>query len=238
MRVAICDDDEKAIKILTGFLEQYNKTSLEKITYDLFSDPLSLLKEVESKNFDLIFLDIIMPGLNGIQTAMDIRKADHNVKIIFLTSSAEFALASYEVRAYDYLIKPFNEQRLKDSLDRLIISRSLERESLTIRLPKEIITLPFSRVESLAVTNHALTITFDDNHTKSFWGKLSDYEEAFLSRPEFIKPHRAFIVNMNLMKSINADGFISFNNNRIPVSRTLQKQVKDRYARFVYTSIQ
>lgn len=69
--------------------------------------------------FDILFLDILMPGVNGIDTASEIRKLDNNIKIIFLTSSAEFAVQSYTVGAYFYQLKPIWKEsffRLMDSV--------------------------------------------------------------------------------------------------------------------------
>ena len=73
------------------------------------------------KPFDIILLDVVMPLLNGIEAANELREKDKNVKIVFLTSSPEFAVASYTVKASNYLLKPVEPAKLFACLDELII---------------------------------------------------------------------------------------------------------------------
>ena len=74
---------------------------------------------MQKENYDVLLLDIIMPGLNGIGAAREIRENDRSIPIIFLTSSPEFAVESYRVRAFDYLLKPVNGEELFRSLDNI-----------------------------------------------------------------------------------------------------------------------
>ncbi len=73
---------------------------------------MDLLASMERENYDLLFLDVLMPGLSGIQAAREIRQKNENIKIVFLTSSPEYAVESYSVQATNYLLKPATEERL------------------------------------------------------------------------------------------------------------------------------
>ena len=120
LKIAFCDDDLEILKELGILLDKYKKERDEDLTCTVFQSPLELLAAIEKGfSFDILFLDILMPGENGIETAKEIRQYDNNMKIIFLTSSPEFAVQSYTVGAYFYQLKPVWEEsffRLMDAV--------------------------------------------------------------------------------------------------------------------------
>lgn len=101
IKIALCDDDRSVLKAIRTLLEQYRIEQNQKIVCVDFCSPLELLTEIEKgMRPDILILDIIMPGENGISVAKEIRQYDDTVKIIFLTSSSEFAVESYTVGAF------------------------------------------------------------------------------------------------------------------------------------------
>ena len=107
---AFCDDDQTVLAQLSALLEKYRAQRCVQIQCTAFHSPLDLLTEIEKgTRYDILFLDVIMPAENGITAAKEIRQYDNVVKIIFLTSSAEFAVESYVVGAYFYQLKPIWE---------------------------------------------------------------------------------------------------------------------------------
>lgn len=120
IQIAFCDDDQTVLDQLSALLEKYRAQRCVQIQCTAFHSPLDLLAEIEKgTRYDILFLDVIMPAENGITAAKEIRQYDNVVKIIFLTSSAEFAVESYVVGAYFYQIKPIWEDsffRLTDSV--------------------------------------------------------------------------------------------------------------------------
>lgn len=98
IRVAICDDDASVLDKTRRFLDRYRRERDRSIMHTAFQSSLELLAEIERGiRFDILFLDILMPGQNGMEAAAEIRGSNSEVKIIFLTSSAEFAVQSYMV---------------------------------------------------------------------------------------------------------------------------------------------
>ena len=103
IQIGLCDDDLAILGQLRVLLDRYRVERNAEIASAAFQSPLELLAEIEKgMRFDILLLDVIMPGENGIDAAREIRRYDNNVKIIFLTSSAEFAVESYTVGAYFY----------------------------------------------------------------------------------------------------------------------------------------
>ena len=109
LRLAICDDMPDFSNHTKHLIERWN---VDNLVIEVFDNGDSLIAAHVANPFDIILLDIIMPLLNGIDTAAEIRKSDKTVKIIFLTSSSEFAIDSYSGKATNYLLKPVVAERL------------------------------------------------------------------------------------------------------------------------------
>lgn len=107
IQIGFCDDDPSVLDELHELLGSYRAERNADIAPTAFQSPFELLASIEKgARFDILLLDVLMPGENGIEAAREIRQYDSNVKIIFLTSSAEFAVQSYTVGAYFYQLKP------------------------------------------------------------------------------------------------------------------------------------
>lgn len=119
LKIAACDDESAQLEQMERMLQDYFRARLALPgRISVFSDSRTLLSRVrEQGGFDLYILDIIMPGLNGIQTGMELRKMGDGGEIIYLTTSSEYAVDSYMARAFFYLIKPVTEKKLFDLLD-------------------------------------------------------------------------------------------------------------------------
>ena len=134
-RIAFCDDDAALLHQMQDFLEQYR--TLRGVQLELFpyTKPMELLADIEAGvRFDVLFLDVLMPGINDINAAREIRRYDTAVQIIFVTSSSEFAVQSYVVGAYYYQLKPIWEDsffRLTDSV--IAECRRADQRSLILR---------------------------------------------------------------------------------------------------------
>ncbi len=117
LRIAVCDDSpqflQTAAELVNGWATQRN-FPVEINTYQNGDD---LLEANSASRFDIVFLDIIMPLLNGMDTARELRENDTVIRIIFLTSSPEFALDSYDVKAQGYLLKPVSGDKIYSALD-------------------------------------------------------------------------------------------------------------------------
>ena len=108
MRLALVDDDAEIRSLLRAYVQRYNTEYGTAIsTYD-FTRGSDLLHNYERGVFDVIFLDIEMPGINGMETATQIRRIDDAVALVFVTHLAQFAVQGYEVQASDYIIKPLS----------------------------------------------------------------------------------------------------------------------------------
>lgn len=151
---------------------------------------------MDSEDYELLLLDMLMPGINGMQAAREIRERNHHVEIVFLTSSPEYAVESYSVRAHYYLLKPASPEKLFPILDRLLDNFKKPEDTLRIKTQSSVFSLPYGKIEYMEVSAKKLYFYLTDGSTREVAGSLTDYEPTLLRRPGFIKVHRSYLVNL------------------------------------------
>ena len=127
MKIAICDDNEAELNRIRELLEIYACDKGQKFFIKCFTSSVELASTAEFEKYDIYFLDIIMPVMDGINLAREIRAFDRFSPVIFLTSSPEFAVESYTVKAFNYLLKPIIKEALYYTLDDILDTFHKER---------------------------------------------------------------------------------------------------------------
>ena len=133
IRIAVCDDSPDFLQRAVDMVERWSQQCGIPTEIYPFDNGDALLSKNAVTHMDIIFLDIIMPLQNGIDTAKELRQGDNAVKIIFLTSSPEFALESYEVKAQGYLLKPVTYEKIKETLDECSHNFETEAENIVLK---------------------------------------------------------------------------------------------------------
>lgn len=235
MRIAICDDDEQELAHLTKLIMEYQLSRGVSLDCCSFHNGTNFLHGMKGGEYDLVVLDVLMPGISGIQVAQDLRELDKKVRLIFISSSPEFAVESYSTGAYYYLLKPADADSLFPLLDKVRSELLLQREQgLVLKNRESVIVISFAMLEYMEVINKTVYFHLSDGVTHKAAAALADFEEKLLSRPEFIKPHRSYIVNLNYVQTIGANCVVTKNGHNISVSRQLRSYIKDAYMRFLF----
>ena len=235
LKIAVCDDSRELLEKVEKDLHEYESVRSTPVTVHTYTNAVDLLDGLKKTDYDILILDIIMPGFTGMQAAHEIRKFNEEIKIIFLTSSKEFAIESYSVGAYYYLLKPVLNEKLFSVLDKVVSEIASKQESCVIYTHMGIVNIPFARIECLEVYNKHLVFHLSDGSTKETRGALTDYENVFLERKEFLKIHRSYILNMDYIHSIEAGEIATYSGKRFPVSRLLAKDIKEHYMNYMFT---
>ena len=220
IKVAFCDDDLSVLKELSVLMDRYRVERNQDITYAAFHSPLELLSEVErGTRLDIIFLDVLMPGQDGISAAREIRKYDTSVKIIYLTSSSEYAVDSYEVGAYFYQLKPI----WQESFYRLIL-----------RCKTGITRLELDKLKYCEVTGRNLLLHKEDGEVLDSVGKLDDLCEQLKDYECFVRCHRSYMINMDYVKSISNKAVILSDGTQIPIPHGKYSELKDKFFSYFF----
>lgn len=238
--IAICDDSKEDRQRIQDYLARFSFEANTDFLIDEYTDGESLteLYTQSSKRFDIVFLDMEMSGMSGIETAQKIRSLpDRNVLIVFITSYPEYMQDSFDVQASQYLIKPLSYELFKDKLTRIIGYLSeleinlkvftTENEEYILHLDDIICfeTLKNYRRKSLLI----VTTLKGELQIK---GKISDFESE-LADKFFISIHRSVLVNMKYIKRFNAQ-FLEFTTGRtIEMSRRRAAEVKEAFSKYM-----
>jgi DNA-binding LytR/AlgR family response regulator len=237
MQIAVCDDNVLELEHIIGYLNTYQKKWCPELIWHTFQSGMQLCTTMRAGTYDAIFLDILMPGMNGMETARDIRRIDESVKIIFLTSSSEFALESYEVRATNYLLKPISDRRLFDALDELRREEKNIPEGFSFKTQNSLVHISYNSLSFVEVRQKHLYFNLVGGDLKTVSAPLREVETDLLDRPEFCKVHRSFIVNLNRMRELTGSDLISCDGARIPISRLLYPQVRQQYMEWLFADV-
>ena len=234
--VGFCDDEMEVQQQFLHLLEQYRSGSSRKIGCKTFCSPLDLLAEVErGTRFDILFLDVLMPGQNGIHTAQEIRNLDSNVKIIFLTNSPEYAVQSYSVGAFYYQMKPLEARslfRLMDSV--LAVCREEKENSILLRCKSGITRVEIRNLEYCEILHRTLFIHLTDGSVLESVGSLDELCIQLQSYGCFLRVHRSFLINLSHVKSISFRAAVMSGGAQIPIPRGKYNDIKQAFLDYAF----
>lgn len=234
MRIAICDDDEWEIEQFSKLITEYQLSRGVSLECHFFCNSIDFLCDVKAGEYDFVLLDVVMPGIGGIKAAQELREKDRNVKIIFVSSSPEFAVDSYSVDAYQYLLKPVDADALFPLLDRIGRELSVQEErGLVLKNREGVVRLSFAEIEFVEVINKKVSFHLTGGVIREVTAALADLEGELLTRQEFIKTHRSYIVNLSCVQAVGVNCAVTKSGHRIPVSRQRHNQVQSAYMDFL-----
>ena len=233
IRIGICDDSSAFLHQTKFMIDHWDNRPQDIIT-ELFEDGDALILAHSQNPFDIILLDIVMPMLDGIDAAKELREKDKNVKIVFLTSSAEFALDSYTVKASNYLLKPLEPTQFFTCLDELIFDIKSVSKCIIVKGLDAVYRIPLSNIEHVESQSKHIIFYTSDNKTIESTDPLYTYENILLFEDGFFKCHRSYIINIHHVDSFSPSEVIMQSGCRIPISRSHQKNFEDIYFRVVF----
>ena len=234
MRIAVCDDSPKFLEQVSDMVERWSQQCGIPTEIYRFDNGDALLAKNAVTHMDIIFLDIIMPLQNGIDTAKELRQNDNAVKIIFLTSSPEFALQSYEVKAQNYLLKPFDYGKIKETLDDCSHGFDTEAKNIVLKTAFGYQKLYFHDIEYLEAQNKRVVFYLRTGKTVEVAESLHSLEERLSINDGFFKCHRSYLVYIPNVDHFSMTEIITKTGRSIPIARDCGKTFKDAYFTVVF----
>lgn len=230
IRIAICDDEKRFIDQLRTILVSYGEDIEETILVQEYQDGVMLLDKYDCK-FDIIFLDIRMPYVDGVEVAEKIREKDSDVTIIFLTSLLARAVDGYRVNAANYLIKPVDKKKVVREIDRWIENnREEKQECLLIENTSGQYRIPISSLRYIETYNRNLLLHSKDKSIVCY-KKLRDLKEK-LEKYGFAQSHKGFLINLSYVDTVNGGDVTLVTKEVLPVSRIMKKEFMEQLARY------
>lgn len=235
VRIGICDDQPQAIENLKKLLDEYFPSRKIEATVSRFGGADALLQTMQSGvHFDILLLDIIMPFLNGIELAREVRKLDPHCPILFISSSREYGVDAFGVKAVNYIVKPVKKEQLFETLDTIIESQQqLDNDKLVLRTGGQTLTLRHADILFAETNKHNLIIHLKNADNIVLYKSMREFEQLLEEYDRFVRCHSAYLVNMQHIVSASASEFVLFPNTIIPISRTYQTNVKQKYFEYI-----
>jgi two-component system response regulator LytT len=197
---------------------------------DTFDDGNRLVESFKALPYDLLFLDIEMPAVDGITLAKSLRAISEKVFIVFLTSHVEYAIEGYEVNALRYLTKPVDIDKLKEVI-RYVQEKQGASRQLIIKEDGEELLININDVIYLESMNQNVRIvTTQGEHVIRY--NIGDFEEQ-LKNDGFFRSHRGYLISLAKVKKLSKNDVIMEGDVILPVSRSNVKALKDALYTYV-----
>jgi DNA-binding LytR/AlgR family response regulator len=230
MKLAVVDDEKKTTDLLDGYIKRFEKENNLTINVSVFHNPNDFLTNY-SRDYDLVLMDIEMPGLNGIETARELRRMDGRVVLMFITNMAQYAISGYEVEAIDFVIKPISypDFVLKIQKAMRYITRNQDKK-LTLNTGEGVVYLHVSDICYIEVMRHYLVYhTTNGNYTVR--GVMKEMEES-LSNYHFVRSNHCYLVNLKYVESINGS-ILKVGGDDLQISRNKKNEFLTEFTRYV-----
>jgi len=232
LSIAICEDLPDERSYLARMVESFFRERQETCQLSIFSSGEELLSLFRAGRFHILFLDIYMPGLSGMDTARTVRKADRDCSIIFATTSHDHGLDSFEVQASDYLVKPFRREDVYEALDWCVGRHTQSRRYLQVLSEWEQIDIPLQSLVYIEIQGHQAYLHTRDQ-VISTRRSLDDLENTIHSS-DFIRCHRSFLVNMDYITGIQGKDLCLEDDTRVPIGPSNAAQVKRAFSDWLF----
>lgn len=231
INIAIVEDEINASTYLKELINQFKSSESFSFNVDVFENAFQF-EEHYFDNYDLIFLDIEMPGKNGMELAKWIRKRNENVTLIFTTNLAQYAVEGYEVRAFDFIVKPLNKNDFFIKFTRILnhLKNSLSDEKICIKTRNgETVNISINSIRYIEVRNHDLIYHLENKEIISR-GTMNSIESS-LAKYNFSRSNSCYLINLKYVTKIVGDT-LEINDLKLKISQSKRKSFLIDFARY------
>lgn len=221
LRIAIAEDEPACAKRLKEYIDRYGVERGLETSVSCFSDGIELAEQYTSE-WDILFLDIQMEHLDGMETARRIRTQDPYVTIVFITNLARYAIQGYEVDASDFILKPLEYGRFRVRMDKVTASLGRNREAcVVLPLGEQKVRVPVEDILYAEVLDHELqVVTKQQNYRMRC--SLQKMEQL-LEGQGFSRCNRCYLVNLRRVTGVDRDT-VHLGDCTLPISRPRRKE--------------
>lgn len=229
IQIYLCDDNEILLKRYQKKLKHLAEKHEFSVSFSCFLSGEQLLFHLEENPnaMDIIFLDILMGKLNGIEVAKKLRAMGCDAEIIFLTSSEEFVFDSFDTSPLHYILKDIEteDSKLEEVFTKaLLLALKKESEVFLCESAGQKKKIPLHRISFFEIRGRVVTVHFDNN-TFDFYSEIDTIETTLKSK-RFVRCHRSFVVNLRCIDSINKNEIVLTTGEVIPLGPTYARELK------------
>lgn len=239
MKIGIVEDEKVHAGLLASYLEKWGQEEGRALLIREYASAEAFLFDwEEEKDFSVVFLDIQMGKMNGVELARRIRQEDRAVGIVFTTGITDYLQEGYEVAALHYLIKPISGEKVRWCMERVLEQETMERPCVCLRLETGMERVEMQQIWWVCALRHNTEVGMQDPANKErllrreAQNSFGELAEALQESGSFFKCHRSYLVNLSHVRRIEKADVVLDNGDRIPLSRRLYKEVNDGFIRY------
>lgn len=235
LQVKLCDDDEEILAGYARLIEGIAEKNGLEVQLRQFTNAQALLFAMEDAiaETDIVYLDVQMPGVNGVEAAKQLRALGCGAQIIFLTNSREYVFDSFDAAPLQYLLKDdvpfakFEEVFLRAAS----LSQKREAELFHCERGAQSRAIPIPDITYFEVAKRIVTVHYDGG-VFEFYSSMDELEKVLLQKG-FVRTHRAFLVNVSRIRRLEQETVGLTSGEEVPLGRTHVKQVKEMLSQFL-----
>lgn len=223
MKLAICDDEKRIRDIIAESVKEVS----EKIEIEFYADAKGILSA--SFDCDILFLDIQMPGIDGMGAARMLRSSGKKTVIVFVTALEDQVFNAFDVGAFNYIVKPFTKAKIievlnkavKQAEDQRLVETAISEQkeagrTITVKSGGTNTRVILSEVQYAEIYDRRIILHMESSNDIEYYGRISDLEN--IAGKDFFRVHRAYLVNLGAVKSYDSK-FVHMSDADIPVAR-------------------
>lgn len=232
-RIALCDDQDSILLLVHKYLVEISNDESIDIIIDCFQNPINLLDNVKEELYDLVFLDVDMPQMNGIELGERLKSKNKNIIIIYITAYHKYAYRAYQVRAFNYLMKPINKDKLRECFMETIEfmcqnNKQKNEESITIQYKGRYIHIPYYGIIFFEKNKNKVKVVCSEGEYQ-YYSTFKQLKKKLI-RECFIQCHQGYIINKDKILRYEKNKVILEYNYVIPVSKKNANTVRQVFA--------
>ncbi len=220
-QIAIVEDQQEEVQRLTSYFDRYSQGKSISFQITHFESGIQFIARYRPI-YDIVFMDIMMPGLNGMDTAKELRRKDSNVTLIFVTNMAQFAVKGYEVEAFDFVVKPVSYQNFVIKLDRVLnkLKNQQVDSYILLNLPDEKKRVSPSQIKYIEANGHKV-IYHTTEGIYAVYGTMASAEKQ-LSPQAFSRCNSCYLVSLRFVSAVNGTT-VTVDGEELQISRSRKK---------------
>lgn len=231
------DDSAVDRKQLIDGITRYSAEHSEPAELCEYESGEALLANVKLSEIDIIFLDIFMGEMNGMDTARAIRKQNSACQIVFVTTSSDFAVESYDVNAFYYIVKPYTYECIENVMEKHRECKQRLARYIMVKEGREWTKVMVSDILYADYSNHYVQIHTDEAIISTY-AKFPEIEAKLLMFAEFTTCYRCIVVNMDKIKKVDDLFFFMCNGEYVPINRKNAKEIKAYYMDYIFRALE
>lgn len=233
MKIAIVEDEQKSAELLLSYINRFQEETGNTFTTKHFKSGLEFMDT--SEWFDLVFMDIAMPHINGMETARDLRKNNSICSLIFVTNMAQYAIEGYEVSAMDFLLKPVEYFNFCLKLKKAVkLYESQQKHLISVPVEDGVMYLSTDDIYYIEVIAHSIIFHTNKQVVESRKSTLKTYEQQLLDRG-FVRCNYSYLVNLKYVTRSSGD-VILVGGSELRISRNRKKSFMKALADYIGTT--